>query len=197
MLYDALFLASNEVMTKQTGRRAIILLTDGEDRHSKESLTEAIEAAQRADTVVYAIYYKGEQHFNNNNNGFPGGRRGGYGGYPGYGYPGGGGGNYPGSGGRPGSDGTYARPDGRKILERICGETGGQVFEVKGKGSVETIYGQIGDELRTQYRLGFSPTGDAADPGYHKIQLSLTDPANKKLEIQTREGYYTGAPKEK
>ena len=185
VMYDAMFLASNEVMAKQTGRRALILLTDGEDRHSKESLTEAIEASQRADTVVYAIYYKGEQHYNN----FPSnGRRGGYGGYGGY--PGGG--NYPGSGGRPGSDGTYAQVDGKKILQRICSETGGQVFEVKGSGSVDKIYKQIGDELRAQYRLGFTPAGDAADPGYHHIQLTLTNPSAKKDDIQTREGYYSG-----
>ncbi len=188
VLYDALYLASDDVEAKQTGRRALIVLTDGEDRHSKESLTEAIESVQRADTVVYGIYYKGEQH----NNNFPpgGGRRGGYGGYGGY--PGGG--NYPGSGGRPGGDGTYARVDGRKILERICGETGGQVFEVKGKGSMEAIYKQIGEELRAQYRLGFTPDAEAANPGYHHIQLSLTAPNTKKDDIQTRDGYYTGKP---
>ena len=195
VLYDALFLASNEVVGKQTGRRALIVLTDGVDRHSKESLTEAIEAAQRANTVVYAIYYKGQER-NNFNNGYPG-RRGGYGGgYPGYGggYPGGG---YPGSGGRPGSDGTYAQPDGKKILQRICGETGGQMFEVKGKGSVDKIYQQIGDELRAQYRLGFTPSQEAAGAGYHKIQLTLTDAAAKKEDVQTRDGYYTGAAKPK
>ncbi len=106
MLYDALFLSADDVLAKQTGRRALIVLTDGVDRHSKESLTEAIEAAQRANVVVYAIYLKGETHREFN----PGARRGGYGGYGGY--PGGG--NYPGSGGRPGSDGTYAEPDGKK-----------------------------------------------------------------------------------
>ncbi|MGI4827937.1 MAG: VWA domain-containing protein [Janthinobacterium lividum] len=189
VLYDSLFLASSDVVGKQTGRRALIVLTDGVDRHSKESLTEAIEAAQRADTVVYAIYYKGEEPRQNFN---PGGQRGGYGGYGG-GYPGGG--NYPGSGGRPGSDGTYAQPDGKKILQRICGETGGQVFEVKGKGSVEKIYKQIGGELRAQYRLGFSPTEEAASAGYHPIQLTLTGAEGKKLDIQTRDGYYTGAAK--
>lgn len=191
VLYDALFLSANDVQAKQTGRRALIVLTDGEDRHSKESLTEAIESVQRADTVVYGIYYKGQEHQDFN----PGGRRGGYGGgFPGGGFPGGGGGNYPGSGGRPGSDGTYARVDGKKILERICGETGGRVFEVKGKGSIEAIYKQIGDELRAQYRLGFTPDAEAASAGYHHIQLSLTAPNAKKDNIQTRDGYYTGQP---
>ena len=54
-LYDAILLASNELMKKQTGRKAIILLTDGEDSGSKSTMTEAISAAQRADTQCYAI----------------------------------------------------------------------------------------------------------------------------------------------
>ena len=197
VLYDAVYLASDDIMARQKGRRALVLLTDGVDRHSKESLKEAVEAAQRADTVVYAIYYKGQESRNFNNNrgydGYPGGG----GGYPGYGggYPGYGRPNYPGSGGTPGSDGTYATPDGKKILERICGETGGRMFEVKGKGSLAEIYSQIGDELRAQYRLGFTPTLEASGPGYHPVQLTLTNPANKRLELQTREGYYTGAAK--
>ena len=59
-LYDAIYLASNELMKKQQGRKALIVLTDGVDRGSKESLNQSIEAAQRADTVVYSIYFKGE-----------------------------------------------------------------------------------------------------------------------------------------
>src|SRR5277367_3357489 len=72
LLYDAIYLASNEVMKKQQGRKAIVLLTDGVDRGSKESINGAIEAAQRADTVVYAIYYKGEE--GHSSGGSPGGR---------------------------------------------------------------------------------------------------------------------------
>lgn len=48
LLYDAVYLASNELMKKQQGRKALIVLTDGVDRGSKESLQEAIETAQRA-----------------------------------------------------------------------------------------------------------------------------------------------------
>jgi VWFA-related protein len=62
-LYDAVFLASDELMRKQPGRKAVILLTDGEDNGSKESLSSAIEAAQRADTLVYSIYFKTEEGF--------------------------------------------------------------------------------------------------------------------------------------
>ena len=159
-----------------------MILTDGVDRHSKEGLTEAIEASQRADTVVFAIYYKGQDH-----NDF-GPMRHGYGGYNPYG-------RYPPTTGGSTDPGTYRDPDGRKILQRICNETGGEMFELKGKGSIDEIYKEIGDQLRAQYRLGFTPGLEAASAGYHPIQLTLTNPADKKFEVQTRDGYYTGLPK--
>jgi VWFA-related protein len=211
-LYDAIYLSGDEVMSKQAGkRRALVVLTDGVDRGSKESLTDAIEAAQRADTIVYGIYYKGEngrQDFNRagqHRGGYPGGGGGypgggggypgGGGGYPGGGYPGGGGG-YPQGGGqnpRQGGDGHQPYVDGKKTLERICGETGGRVFEVGKKQSIDDIYKQIGEELRAQYRVGFSPAGDAAKDRYHQINLALTgDEGKKKLDVQTRDGYYMG-----
>ncbi len=181
VLYDSIFLASDDLLAKQKGRRAVIVLTDGVDRHSKESLTEAIEAAQRADTVVYAIYYKGHEDYHDWQ------QNRGYGGYNPYGYP-------PTTGGSS-DPGTYRDPDGKKILTRICTETGGRMFEVKGKGSVDDIYKQIGDELRAQYRIGFTPGFEAASAGFHPLELTLTNPAGKKFDVQTRIGYYAGAPK--
>jgi len=60
LLYDAIFLASDEMMQSQHGRKAIVVLTDGVDHGSKMSLDRAIESAQRADTMVYSIYFEGE-----------------------------------------------------------------------------------------------------------------------------------------
>ncbi len=57
-LYDAVLLASDEVLKKQQGRKAIILLTDGQDNGSKVTLETAVEAAQRADTLVYSILFE-------------------------------------------------------------------------------------------------------------------------------------------
>lgn len=54
-LYDAIWLASNDLMKPQVGRKVLILLTDGQDQGSKESLKSALEAAQRADVMVYSI----------------------------------------------------------------------------------------------------------------------------------------------
>ncbi len=56
-LYDSVLLASDELMSKQTGRKAIVLLTDGVDNGSKIDLFRAIESAQRADTLVYSILF--------------------------------------------------------------------------------------------------------------------------------------------
>ena len=193
-LYDALFLASDELMSKQTGRKAVIILSDGGDRGSRETLVKSIEAAQRADTIIYAIYFKGEeQHQNVPQRGNRGG------GYPGGGYPGGGypgrypGGGYPGGGGNGGGNngGTYptGHIDGKKVLERMTQETGGRFFEVKKNQDVAQIYNQIAEELRAQYRLGFTPNQDAAAAGYHQIDLTLHQ---KGLLIQTRDGYYSG-----
>jgi VWFA-related protein len=55
LLFDAVYLAADEVLSKQVGRKAMIVLTDGEDVGSKLRLKDAIEAAQRADAVAYVL----------------------------------------------------------------------------------------------------------------------------------------------
>jgi VWFA-related protein len=190
-LYDAIYLASNELMKKQQGRKALIILTDGVDRGSKETLNTAIEAAQRADTVVYSIYFKGEHGGGGGNNGgnggYPGGGRHGGMGYPGGGYPGGGGGYPRGGGGYPGGGQSEPKVDGKKILTQISQETGGRLFEVSKKETVDQIYAQIEDELRSQYVLGYTPDKANSGGGYHKLALT-TD--KKDVNVQTRAGYY-------
>jgi VWFA-related protein len=57
VLYDAIYVAASEKLTREVGRKVIVLLTDGVDQGSRVSRDTAIEAAHRADTVVYSIYY--------------------------------------------------------------------------------------------------------------------------------------------
>ena len=54
-LHDAVFLACDEKLSHESGRKAIVLISDGGDTTSKLKIREAIESAQRADTVIYAI----------------------------------------------------------------------------------------------------------------------------------------------
>jgi VWFA-related protein len=173
LLYDSIYLASNELMKKQQGRKALVILTDGVDHGSKESLNTAIASAQRADTAVYSIFFADEDAYG------PGGR-GGYGGHGGYG------------GGGRGGPGRYPQqdhPDGKKVLERISKETGGQLFEVKKKLPIEQIYAQIEEELRNQYSLGYTPDRPGDDSTYHLIHVTVNQ---KDLIVQAREGYYSG-----
>jgi VWFA-related protein len=192
LLYDAVFLASNELMKKQQGRKAVIVLSDGDDRGSRESVQEAIEAAQRADTVVYSILFTDKHQHDNNGYGRPGGggmgRHGG--GWPGGGWPGGGspGGGGPGGGGRGGGRNPQeTHVDGKKILERISKETGGRLYEVSKKEPIDQIYDHIAEELRTQYYLGYTPDKTNPETGYHKISLAAK---GKDMVVQTRDGYY-------
>jgi VWFA-related protein len=179
LLYDAIFLASDELMKKQHGRKAIIVLSDGVDRGSKESLQEAIESAERADTLVYSILFADKEAYGNSGGGFGGPRMGGGMGGGGMGR---GGGGYPRRTEEP-------RPDGKKILEQISRETGGRFFEVTKKQTIDDIYTAINEELRNQYSLGYTPEKDDAGSGYHKIQLTTKQ---KDLIVQTRDGYFVG-----
>ncbi len=54
-LYDAVYLAATQLMNEQVGRKVLILLTDGEDQGSKETLDQALEAAQKSDCIIYGI----------------------------------------------------------------------------------------------------------------------------------------------
>jgi len=160
-------------MAKQQGRKALIVLSDGVDRGSQETLVSAIEAAQRADTLVYSILFSDEEGYS----GFGGPGRGGMGGMGGMGRPGGWPGRYP----------QESRPDGKKILDQASRETGGQLFEVSKKRSIEQIYEDLQNGLRNQYSLGYTPEGATPGAGYHKISLTTKE---KGLNVHAREGYY-------
>jgi len=55
VLYDAVYLSSHDMLAKEVGRKAMILLTDGEDEGSQLKIHDAIEAAQKADAIIYVL----------------------------------------------------------------------------------------------------------------------------------------------
>jgi VWFA-related protein len=55
LLYDAVYLASHDELAKEVGRKAMIILTDGEDQGSHYKVKDAVEAAQKADSIVYVL----------------------------------------------------------------------------------------------------------------------------------------------
>jgi VWFA-related protein len=147
VLFDAVYVASNDMLAKEVGRKAIVLITDGEDEGSRETEKAAIEAAQKADAIIYGILYVDRQ--------FYGGFGGGY--------------------------------SGESTLKHLSEETGGRLFQVERKNTLDSIFDQIQQEMRTQYAIGYTPTNGKKDGSYRKIDLRT---ANKDLKVQVRKGYY-------
>jgi VWFA-related protein len=65
VLFDGVYLAADEILSKQVGRKAMVILTDGEDEGSTLKLRDAIEAAQKADAVCYVLLISDPQYFSN------------------------------------------------------------------------------------------------------------------------------------
>jgi len=174
-MYDAISLASDELMAKQKGRKALILLTDGVDTGSKYTLFEAVASAQKADTLVYSVLFSDPDSYSQQGMGGPRmggrgmGRGGGMGRMP---MPGGGG---------------YERPDGKKVLEQIARETGGRFFQVSHSHPIDKIYAEIQEDLRSQYSIGYTPDPLVHGGVYRHVHLTAK---KKSMTVVTREGYY-------
>lgn len=149
ILYDAVYLAANEKLKGEVGRKAMVIITDGVDTGSKVTRDKAIEAAQKADAIIYSIFYQDLAAY---------------------------GGLFGGGGGGEGE------------LRRMSSETGGQVFKVDRKNSLEDIFKQLQDELRSQYSIGYVPTNSRKDGSFRKLDLRVS--TNKDYKVQARKGYY-------
>ncbi len=186
-LYDAIYLASSQVLNKVSGRKALILFSDGVDRGSKTTLNGAINAAQTAGVAVYAVYFKGqpppEKFLHNAHNhlglGYPGSYPDGY---PGT-YPGGG---YPGGTSQPPPPRPSRRVNGKGILAYICSSTGGEMFDSK-RASLKTLLAQIALQMNTAYLLAYNRTKNSSDSGFHHILLK---PKQKDQFVQITKGYW-------
>ena len=146
MLYDAMLKAIRDIMAKQTGRKALIVLTDGVDTGSEATLTDVIEAAEKADTLIYSILFSDEGFY-----------------------------------------GIFGGGDGRGVLTRMARETGGAFFEVTRKQSLDGIYTQLQEELRSQYNIGYVSDQPVSVSEFRKIQLTTHQ---KGLIVQARGRYW-------
>jgi VWFA-related protein len=72
LLYDAVYLAAGDMLAKEAGRKVIVLITDGEDQGSRETEKQAIEAAQKADAIIYSILYVDRQFYGRGGMGYSG-----------------------------------------------------------------------------------------------------------------------------
>lgn len=149
VMFEAVYLAATEKMRGEVGRKALVLITDGQDQGSRTKIGEAIEAAQKSDSIIYSIQFIDHRF---------------YGG--GFGFAG---------------DGD---------LKRMSEETGGRLFKVDRKHTLDDIFREIQDEMRSQYALGYSPENAAKDGTFRRIEIRTRD---KDLHVQARRGYYAMA----
>jgi VWFA-related protein len=76
---------------------------------------------------------------------------------------------------------------GRKALQRLALETGGEFFEVSESNPISRTYASIEETLRNQYSIGYTPQSPGRSGQYRKIKLAAKQ---KGLIVQTRDGYY-------
>jgi len=76
---------------------------------------------------------------------------------------------------------------GEGTLKKMSDETGGRLFHVDRKNSLESIFQQIQEEMRSQYAVSYSSTNAARDGGYRKLEIKTK---NKDLKVQARKGYF-------
>ena len=153
ILYDAVVLASADQLKGQVGRKALVLITDGEDQGSTYSIKQAVEAAQRADALIYGFYYVDRQFYSQGGLVFGGV-----------------------------SDGA---------LRQLSEDTGGHVFHVDRKMTLQNAFEQLQNELRSQYAIGYTPSNPAKDGTFRHIEIRT---GNKDWKVQTRKGYFATKP---
>jgi VWFA-related protein len=65
LLHDAIYLAADEKLAREVGRKAMVILTDGQDQGSRLNLRDAVEAAQKADAICYVLLVVDREFYEN------------------------------------------------------------------------------------------------------------------------------------
>ncbi len=144
LLYDAISDACKQVMQKQQGRKALIVLSDGRDDGSNATLAAAVQQAQRTNTLIYTILFTG---------------------------------------------GGFGSAQGKNVMQRLAQQTGGSYFAVARNLNIDQIFGQVEEDLRSQYSIGYVSDQPSETPGFRKLQLTTKKPA---LTVNARDRYWAG-----
>ena len=80
---------------------------------------------------------------------------------------------------------------GDKVLEQFADQSGGRVFYPYKVDDLAQSFVDIGDELRSQYFIAYSPNNPQASGQYRKIDVQID---RKGLQVRTRKGYYATSP---
>ena len=130
-------------------RRAIIVLSDGEDTSSLVTYDEVLDLAKRSETAIYTIALRSQ-------------------------------------------DGPQTKGfrEAEFILRQIAQETGGRSFFPSRLEDLKHVYGQIAEELSSQYSLGYASTNTKRDGSWRRIVVQVARPH---AVARTKRGYYAAA----
>ncbi len=179
LLYDAISLAANEKMNQEAGRKAMIVLTDGDDQGSSMTSQDAVAAAEKNNIPVYVVWV-GPPACNM-----------------------GGGRPEPGQPAPPAQrmlDNWRAECDrfnysmtpcpGYGVAECISEHTGGRIIVARNSKQLQAAFQQIQDELRSQYLATYRPSNFTADGTFHRIAVQCHGDNGQELKVRVRKGYY-------
>ena len=181
-LNDAVSEIANKEFKAVTGRKAMILLSDGEDAGSVTPTDELLNDESESDTMVYSIHYQSEFRGRGGFPRFPD-RRGRGGGRGGILFPrrfGSATGQRP----LPGQRGMR-RMRGSDFLYELSQVTSGRFYEGE-VTDLKKTFSQIADELRHQYRLGFYPDELQKDGSVHQLRVKVSD---TDVAVRSRQQY--------
>ena len=180
-LYEAVWLALNQVLKPVQERKALVLFTDGVDTVShRASMKETLELAKETQATIYTIYFNTENDVETG--------RGRYGRIGGIGFP-----PFPpvmGPTGIPGSS-SVEYSEGRGYLSKLSEYSGGVFFDALKSEDLGPAFAEIARELASQYSIGYYPTNSKHDGKFRNVQVRINRPG---LVARTKKGYY--APKE-
>lgn len=176
VLYEAVWLALEEVLKPLQERSALVLFTDGVDTASrKASRKETIELAKETRATIYAIYFNTE-YDRQRSIGRPT--------VQGLPVPG-----YPPVVVSPMPPGDYAA--GRAYLSELAEYTGGRVFDALQMQDLGPAFEEIARELSSQYSIGYYSTNTKRDGKFRRTEVRIRKPG---MTARTKKGYY--APRE-
>jgi Ca-activated chloride channel homolog len=139
-------------------RRVMVLISDGDDNLSNHTRSEAIEMAQRTNVVIYTISTSTQWIQLSQTDPSKAANR------------------------------KMHLTEGDEILKSLAEETGGRAFFPYHIDDLNQSFQDIGDELRNQYTITYSPTNFVANGKYHRIKIEI--PNRGGYQVRARRGYY-------
>jgi len=189
-LYDAVDMVMNQQLNTVSGRKAIVLFTDGVDTTSRHaSYASNVRDAEELDALIYPVQFDTYMDMSGGGGGWPGSGR-----MPSSpvgvliqilgGISRGGGGPINGGGGPGTSKHDYQVAN--RYLHDLADKTGARSYQADSTQNSSFAFGNVAEELRRQYSLGYYPTRPAQAGERRQIRVRVNQP---NLAVRTRDSY--------